>query len=174
MHTRAPDTSTACLRQSHQNEWRYGMNKLLIAPLLIGMSSSVCPCICRDNRLSSPGTSNKETRDESSEENRQRKLHLQQLQRGAASGCRAKTRKIWERPISKVRPSIIISCELGNKITTYYNASDDKHIAIRWKDIRSIACAGRHQYGRQPLSRIASTAWYGSHIPSKAMLLDSQ
>lgn len=65
------------------------------------------------------------------------------------------------------------NCELGNKISTYYNVDDDKHLAVRWKNkihrLRRIGTStGAHRFE----NRKAGLVWI--HIPSKAMLLDSK
>jgi membrane-bound inhibitor of C-type lysozyme len=65
------------------------------------------------------------------------------------------------------------SCELGNKLTIYRNADDDKYIALRWKKellrlsrVDTTTGANRfenHKHG-----------WVWIDIPDKGMLLDSK
>tara|TARA_R110001599_G_scaffold64023_3_gene178466 strand:+ start:35828 stop:36298 length:471 start_codon:yes stop_codon:yes gene_type:complete len=64
------------------------------------------------------------------------------------------------------------NCELGNKITTYINPEDKKHLAIRWKNklhrlhrVDTSTGANRFENNKYGL------VWID--IPAKAMLLDS-
>lgn len=64
-------------------------------------------------------------------------------------------------------------CELGNKITIYENASDEAHIALRWKKrlhrlTRVGTTTGAHRFE----NRLYGLIWIG--IPAKGMLLDSK
>lgn len=68
--------------------------------------------------------------------------------------------------------AVIFNCELGNKITTYTNPDDSKHLAIRWKNklhrlhrIATTTGANRFENVKYGL------VWID--IPAKAMLLDS-
>lgn len=68
--------------------------------------------------------------------------------------------------------AITFNCELGNKITTYTNPEDSKHLAIRWKNklhrlhrISTTTGANRFENIKYGL------VWID--IPAKAMLLDS-
>ena len=65
------------------------------------------------------------------------------------------------------------NCELGNKLTVYWNADDDRHIAMRWKNkihrlsrIDTTTGAGRFE------NRQAGLIWIT--IPAKGMLLDGK
>jgi hypothetical protein len=64
-------------------------------------------------------------------------------------------------------------CELGNKLTIYRNAADDKHIALRWKQrlhrlTRVDTSTGADRFENRKFGLI----WIG--IPAKGMLLDSK
>jgi len=64
-------------------------------------------------------------------------------------------------------------CELGDKVTIYSNAGDDKHVAIRWKHalhrMRRIATTtGANRFENRKYGLV----WI--NIPTKAMLLDSK
>jgi hypothetical protein len=64
-------------------------------------------------------------------------------------------------------------CELGNKVTIYSNATDDKHIAIRWKNAfhrlrRITTTTGANRFENRKYGLV----WI--NIPAKAMLLDSK
>jgi len=65
------------------------------------------------------------------------------------------------------------NCELGNKVTIYQNATDDGHIALRWKKrlhrlTRVATTTGAQRFENKMYGLI----WIG--IPAKAMLLDSK
>ena len=69
--------------------------------------------------------------------------------------------------------SIDFNCELGNQVTVFANATDDSHIALRWKKrvhrltrVGTSTGAQRFENGRYGL------VWIG--IPAKSMLLDSK
>jgi len=66
----------------------------------------------------------------------------------------------------------IFNCELGNKITTYTNPEDSKHLAIRWKNKlhrlhRVATTTGANRFENTKYGLV----WID--IPAKAMLLDS-
>lgn len=64
-------------------------------------------------------------------------------------------------------------CELGNKITTYTNESDDKYMAIRWKNsVHRLRRVGTSTGANRFENRKYGLVWI--NIPSKAMLLDSR
>lgn len=113
------------------------------------------------------------------------------LAQAAASKSGKQTITITETNLSKVAHAIPIddddniseknlqgsnavnfNCELGNKITTYMNPVDKKHIAIRWKNklhrlhkVATTTGANRFENVKYGL------VWID--IPAKAMLLDS-
>lgn len=69
--------------------------------------------------------------------------------------------------------SIDYKCELGNNVTIFENAADDKHIALRWNKrlvrltrVDTSTGANRFENRRQGL------VWIG--IPAKGILLDSK
>ena len=65
------------------------------------------------------------------------------------------------------------NCELGNKITIYANASDDKHIALRWKKrVHRLTQVGTSTGAQRFENRLYGLIWIG--IPAKGMLLDSK
>lgn len=64
-------------------------------------------------------------------------------------------------------------CELGNQLTVYRNAEDDKHIALRWKKqllrlTRVETTTGANRFENK------KNGWVWIDIPAKAMLLDSK
>jgi membrane-bound inhibitor of C-type lysozyme len=98
---------------------------------------------------------------------------------GAAVAGTAAAAAVAANPLEVDEPDITdtkiteYACELNNKVTIYTNATDDSHIALRWK----------HRLHR--LSRVGTTTgalrfenphwgliWIG--IPAKGILLDSK
>lgn len=64
-------------------------------------------------------------------------------------------------------------CELGNKLTIYDNASDDKHIALRWnKRVHRLTRVSTTTGANRFENRKNGLVWIG--IPAKGMLLDSK
>jgi hypothetical protein len=64
-------------------------------------------------------------------------------------------------------------CELGNKITIYHNAADEKHIALRWKKrLHRLTQVGTTTGAQRFENRLYGLIWIG--IPAKGMLLDSK
>lgn len=69
--------------------------------------------------------------------------------------------------------SVDYKCELGNNLTIFENAADDKHVALRWNKrlvrltrVDTTTGANRFENRRQGL------VWIG--IPAKGILLDSK
>jgi hypothetical protein len=64
-------------------------------------------------------------------------------------------------------------CELGNKVTIYQNASDEDHIALRWKKkLHRLTRIGTTTGAERFENHLYGLVWIG--IPAKAMLLDSK
>ncbi|MYM27054.1 hypothetical protein GTP58_01800 [Duganella sp. CY15W] len=64
-------------------------------------------------------------------------------------------------------------CELGNKITIYQNASDESHIALRWKKrLHRLTRVGTTTGANRFENKLYGLIWIG--IPAKGMLLDSK
>ncbi|WP_308606397.1 hypothetical protein [Massilia sp. DJPM01] len=65
------------------------------------------------------------------------------------------------------------NCELGNKVTTYHNDSDDGHIALRWKKrLHRLTRVGTTTGAKRFENPLFGLVWIG--IPAKGMLLDSR
>jgi len=63
-------------------------------------------------------------------------------------------------------------CELGNNVTIYKNAGDDKSIALRWhKKLHTLERVGTTTGAIRFENRTLGLVWIG--IPAKSMLLDS-
>ena len=68
---------------------------------------------------------------------------------------------------------IEFDCELGNKITIYSNASDEAHIALRWKKrLHRLTRVGTTTGANRFENKLYGLIWIG--IPAKSMLLDSK
>ena len=64
-------------------------------------------------------------------------------------------------------------CELGNKVTIYSNASDEAHIALRWKKrLHRLTRVGTTTGANRFENKLYGLIWIG--IPAKSMLLDSK
>ncbi len=64
-------------------------------------------------------------------------------------------------------------CELGNRLVIYYNETDDRHVALRWKKrihrlTRIDTTTGADRFE----NRAEGLIWIG--IPTKGMLLDGK
>lgn len=69
--------------------------------------------------------------------------------------------------------TIDYACELGNKLTIYKNAGDDKFIALRWKNkLHRMKRIGTTTGANRFETRKHGLVWIG--IPSKGMLLNSK
>ncbi|KFC76173.1 hypothetical protein [Massilia sp. LC238] len=65
------------------------------------------------------------------------------------------------------------ACELGNKITIYTNATDNAHIALRWKKrLHRLSRVGTTTGAQRFENPHWGLIWIG--IPAKGMLLDSK
>jgi hypothetical protein len=102
----------------------------------------------------------------------------------AKKSVKHKTAKAMPAPVKAADPeedepdttgsiSMDFNCELGNQVTVFANATDDSHIALRWKKrvhrltrVGTSTGAQRFENGRYGL------VWIG--IPAKSMLLDSK
>jgi hypothetical protein len=69
--------------------------------------------------------------------------------------------------------SVEYHCELGNKLTIYENAADEKHIGLRWKTRLSRLTRVETTTGANRFeNRSQGLVWIG--IPAKGMLLDAK
>jgi hypothetical protein len=65
------------------------------------------------------------------------------------------------------------NCELGNKITIYEDANDDKRISLRWnKKVHELTRVSTTTGANRFENKDAGLVWI--NIPAKAMLLDSK
>lgn len=69
--------------------------------------------------------------------------------------------------------AINYQCELGNKLTIFTNAEDDKHIALRWgKTLHRLTRMPTTTGANRFENRKYGLLWIG--IPAKGILLDSR
>ncbi len=62
---------------------------------------------------------------------------------------------------------------MGNKVTIYSNASDEAHIALRWKKrLHRLTRVGTTTGANRFENKLYGLIWIG--IPAKSMLLDSK
>lgn len=150
------------------------MKKLLCAFLLIGMSSAIVPAFAQ----SSTATPAKETKKEATKKPVKKAVKKTvPAKAAAAASATAAAGEDDEEDLGEanIEGSTVINynCELGNKITTYYNDNDDRHVAIRWKDkVHRLRRVGTSTGANRFENRKAGLVWI--NIPSKAMLLDSK
>lgn len=76
-------------------------------------------------------------------------------------------------PDIKTSVSIDYKCELGNSLTIFTNAEDDKHIALRWgKALHRLTRVPTTTGANRFENRKYGLLWIG--IPAKGILLDSK
>jgi hypothetical protein len=69
--------------------------------------------------------------------------------------------------------SMDFNCELGNQVTVFANATDDSHIALRWKKrVHRLTRVGTSTGAQRFENGHYGLVWIG--IPAKSMLLDSK
>lgn len=147
------------------------MKKLFIAVLLIGASSALPPAFAEGNII----IAKSETKPVKKSVKKAVKKAAPAAAAAGAAASAAASEDDEDLGEANIEGSIVnnFNCELGNKITTYYNASDDKHIAIRWKDkVHRMRRIGTSTGANRFENRKIGLVWI--HIPSKAMLLDSR
>ena len=91
----------------------------------------------------------------------------------AAAGAAAGTDEEDREPDTAGSTGLDYNCALGDKVTIFSNASDEKHIALRWnKRLMRLArvetTTGAHRFE----NRRQGIVWIG--IPAKGILLDSK
>jgi hypothetical protein len=85
----------------------------------------------------------------------------------------AKTAEDENQPDMAGHNRMDFNCELGNKITIYENANDDKHIGLRWnKKVHELTRVNTSTGAHRFENRDAGLVWI--NIPAKGMLLDSK
>ena len=78
-----------------------------------------------------------------------------------------------DEPDTQGNTSTDYTCELGNSLTIFQNADDDKHVALRWhKRIHRLTRVGTTTGANRFENHHYGLVWIG--IPAKGMLLDSK
>ena len=92
---------------------------------------------------------------------------------GAATAAAAGTDEEDREPDTAGATDLDYNCALGDKVTIFSNAADDKHIGLRWNKrllrltrVETTTGANRYENRRQGM------VWIG--IPAKGILLDSK
>lgn len=146
------------------------MKKLLYVLLLAGMSSMLNPAFAQSTTTAPKKETTKKPVKKSS------KKAVEEKAAPAAAGAAASSNDDDEDlGEANIEGSTVthFNCELGNKITTYTNAGDDKYMAIRWKDkVHRLRRVGTSTGANRFESRKDALVWI--NIPTKAMLLDSK
>ena len=146
------------------------MKKLLFVLLLAGMSSMLNPAFAQSTTTAPKKETTKKPVKKSS------KKAVEEKGAPAAAGAAASSNDDDEDlGEANIEGSTVthFNCELGNKITTYTNAGDDKYMAIRWKDkVHRLRRVGTSTGANRFESRKDALVWI--NIPTKAMLLDSK
>lgn len=143
------------------------MKKLLCAFLLIGMSSAIAPAFAQS-------TASKEATKKPVHKT-VKKAPAKAAATAAPAAAAASEDDQEDLGEANIEGSIVTNynCELGNKITTYNNAGDDKYMAIRWQNkVHRLGRIGTSTGANRFENRKAGLVWI--NIPSKAMLLDSR
>lgn len=92
---------------------------------------------------------------------------------GAAGAAAAGTDEEDREPDTTGSTDMDYNCALGDKVTIFSNAADDRHIALRWNKrllrlTRVDTSTGAHRFE----NRRQGIVWIG--IPAKGILLDSK
>ena len=143
------------------------MKKLLYVFLLAGMSSVLNPAFAQSTDAAAKKETTKKPVKKTS-----KKAVEEKAAPAAAASSGDDDEDLGE---ANIEGSTVthFNCELGNKITTYTNAGDDKYMAIRWKDkVHRLRRIGTSTGANRFENRKDALVWI--NIPTKAMLLDSK
>ncbi len=146
------------------------MKKLFYVLLLAGMSSMLNPAYAQSTNATPKKEAAKKPVKKTSKKAVEEKTAPAAA--GAAANSDDEDEDLGE---ANIEGSTVtqFNCELGNKITTYSNAGDDKYMAIRWKDkVHRLRRIGTSTGANRFENRKAALVWI--NIPTKAMLLDSK
>ncbi len=147
------------------------MKKLLYVFLLAGMSSMITPVFAQATDTAAKKEATKKPVKKTSKKTVEEKA-APAAAAGASAGSDNEDEDLGE---ANIEGSTVnhFNCELGNKITTYFNAGDDKYMAIRWKEkVHRLRRIGTSTGANRFENRKAGLVWI--NIPTKAMLLDSK
>jgi hypothetical protein len=147
------------------------MNKLLCTLLLIGMSS--IPAFAQSTAPT--GTAKKEAVKKPVKKTVKKTAKKAAPAAAVGGGALVADENEEDLGEANIEGSTVTDyqCELGNKITTYTNESDDKYMAVRWKNsLHRLRRVGTSTGANRFENRKYGLVWI--NIPSKAMLLDSR
>ncbi|HEX8885259.1 MAG TPA: hypothetical protein VF797_12280 [Noviherbaspirillum sp.] len=148
------------------------MSKFLTALLLMGACMTVA---AQDNDSASKKKSKAAATKTVKKEAPSKKKAAGTAAAGAAAGAAAAqgTDEEDREPETAGSTGLDYNCALGDKVTIFSNAEDDKHIALRWNKrlmrlTRVETTTGAHRFE----NRRQGMVWIG--IPAKGILLDSK
>jgi hypothetical protein len=148
------------------------MSKFLTALLLMGACMTVA---AQDNDSASKKKSKAAATKTVKKEAPSKKKAAATTAAGAAAGAAAAqgTDEEDREPDTAGSTGLDYNCALGDKVTIFSNAEDDKHIALRWNKrlmrlTRVETTTGAHRFE----NRRQGMVWIG--IPAKGILLDSR
>ena len=148
------------------------MSKFLTALLLMGACMTVA---AQDNDSASKKKSKAAATKTVKKEAPSKKKAAGTAAAGAAAGAAAAqgTDEEDREPETAGSTGLDYNCALGDKVTIFSNAEDDKHIALRWNKrlmrlTRVETTTGAHRFE----NRRQGMVWIG--IPAKGILLDSR
>ena len=148
------------------------MSKFLTAFLLMGACITVA-AQGTDSTTRKGKTATSKTAKKSSAKSAKGKAAAAAATAGAAGAAAAGTDEEDREPDTAGATDLDYNCALGDKVTIFSNAADDKHIALRWNKrlmrltrVETTTGANRYENRRQGM------VWIG--IPAKGILLDSK
>jgi hypothetical protein len=144
------------------------MKKSMTALLLLGAFLSANVALAADTDATTHKTTKKAAAKKTA------KKSAKQAAAPAAAGAAAAGNEEDDRPSDIAGATgLDYDCALGDKVTIYSKADDDKHIELRWKTklhhlTRIDTTTGAHRFE----NRRQGLVWIG--IPAKGILLDSK
>jgi hypothetical protein len=148
------------------------MSKFLTAFLLMGACITVA-AQGTDSTTAKTKTATSKTAKKAPAKTSKKKAAAAATAAGAAGAAAAGTDEEDREPDTAGSTGLDYDCALGDKVTIFSNATDDKHIALRWNKrlmrlSRVETTTGAHRYE----NRRQGMVWIG--IPAKGILLDSK
>lgn len=148
------------------------MSKFLTAFLLMGACITVA-AQGTDSTTAKTKTATSKTAKKAPAKTSKKKAAAPATAAGAAGAAVAGTDEEDREPDTAGSTGLDYDCALGDKVTIFSNATDDKHIALRWNKrlmrlSRVETTTGAHRYE----NRRQGMVWIG--IPAKGILLDSK
>ena len=148
------------------------MSKFLTAFLLMGACITVA-AQGTDSSTAKTKTATSKTTKKAPAKTSKKKAAAAATAAGAAGAAAAGTDEEDREPDTAGSTGLDYDCALGDKVTIFSNATDDKHIALRWSKrlmrlTRVETTTGAHRYE----NRRQGMVWIG--IPAKGILLDSK